>query len=684
MFTFLEQLKARQIAIFLGLVYFIIGLVVFGHYGISYDEEVQRINNGRYNYEYVTGENKQALREGNEKYHGAAFELLLIALEDISGFHDLRHVYLMRHLVNFLFFFASVVCIYLLAIIIFGSEKWALFCGLLYSLSPRFFAEAFYNSKDIIFLAFLVFSIYTMIKLLQKMNIKWLIIHSLVTGFLIDVRILGIMMPMVTLGFVIYENYLLKISAFKPSRIIPILGAYIVLQFLAIMAFWPILWDGPFHHLKAAFVEMSHYHWTGYMKYWGQLYSESQLPWHYLPVWMGITIPTAFLSLVVLGTVIAGVKLLSFNKTTYKKYRFDFMALAIFLGPLLLIIIMKSIVYDGWRHVYFLYAPMVLLGTRAMIWIWKNIKARVQKQNNQKVILVALSALVFSMPLFDIIRYHPYQFAYFNLVGNMFFTPLEKNFEKDYWGLSYKQGLEYLIETAPEEGRIKLMVENSPGYDNRLIIPKKERRRFRYMNNFYENGIYYLSDKRARFEPKKKFDGEIVHQIKTPSGVILDIYKTTASKADRYEIYTKTMDFENSDEFFSYSKAFSGEYVDKLDSADGYGFNTQYTVDSLLLVGHPMIEIDARIRCEKSSPNINYVVVINREGLEEAVLWRGESLGFVVEEPNEWYRWEGSIDIGDIELKKGDNILIYLWNIDGLLMYQDDVKISILSYVESE
>ena len=64
-------------------------------------------------------------------------------------------------------------------------------------------------------------------------------------------------------------------------------------------------------------------------------------------------------------------------------------------------------------------------------------------------------------PVWFMVRQHPHENVYFNqLAGDP--ATLRYRFEMDYWGLSYKQAIDALLEMDTSDD-IKINVENSPG-----------------------------------------------------------------------------------------------------------------------------------------------------------------------------------------------------------------------------
>ena len=82
--------------------FFVAGLAVLDDYGMSLDEDWQRVI-GASAVDYVLG-NDYAPRRYTDWYYGVAFEAPLLLLERILGLEDTRAIYLSRHLLTHLFF----------------------------------------------------------------------------------------------------------------------------------------------------------------------------------------------------------------------------------------------------------------------------------------------------------------------------------------------------------------------------------------------------------------------------------------------------------------------------------------------------------------------------------------------------------------------------------------------------
>ena len=77
------------------------------------------------------------------------------------------------------------------------------------------------------------------------------------------------------------------------------------------------------------------------------------------------------------------------------------------------------------------------------------------------------------------VRYHPYQNLYFNRLAGSNMDDIKKNYELDYWGLSYREGLEYIFKHDARE-KIKVAVDHQPGWVNAQMLPRSDSKRLYY------------------------------------------------------------------------------------------------------------------------------------------------------------------------------------------------------------
>jgi hypothetical protein len=97
---------------------------------------------------------------------------------------------------------------------------------------------------------------------------------------------------------------------------------------------------------------------------------------------------------------------------------------------------------------------------------------------------------------------------------------IKQRFELDYWGLSYREGLEYIVSTDPQE-KIKIAAATSPADWNAFLLPERERRRLFYCHE--DNAKYYLTT--YRYDKDEYNDYNPYYSIEVGGAKILGVYK---------------------------------------------------------------------------------------------------------------------------------------------------------------
>jgi len=453
MLSFLN-LNKNLFALIFFIIFLISGIFIFPNYGISIDEDNTRINGFaslKYIFEIISPEllknsskfdDIPTLHNFREQGIGAIFDLPMAWVEYFFNINDTRNYYLLRHFFNFLFFFTSVVFFFVIVKKRYNSNSFGLLGAFFLILSPRIFADSFYNNKDIVFLSLFIICLYYSLVFLEKPNVKNTVVFSLTSAFCIDIRILGIILPSLIIFF-----YFLKYFDFTYKKIYVLkpLFLYFILTPAFIIIFWPYLWENPFENFISVFKSLSSFDEYVYNFYFGKYILAQNIPWHYPLVWMGITIPIFYIILFWIG-------FLSISKEFYTNLNkielgtrnsfwknnnemLDLIFFTTFLVPLLIVIILNSTLYDGWRHLYFLYPSFLLISMSGLYRV--RIKFFKNKLNYFYIICVLLTVPT----LYWMIKNHPYQYVFFNSIAGKNFNT---KFEMDYWGVANVKALEYI------------------------------------------------------------------------------------------------------------------------------------------------------------------------------------------------------------------------------------------------
>ena len=508
-------------ALFLG-----VGLFIVKDYGISYDE-VRSRKNGIISLDYIVKKDQTLLIYGDRDY-GTFFEIVLVALE--RGLHltdNSRALYLMRHLVTFLLFYLGIIFFYLLCQKSFNSWQIALGGCLFLILSPRIFADAFYNSKDIPCLSLFIICTYTLINYLENKTFVNAFVHAFATSILIDIRIVGIIIPFLTIFLTTIDMSMMAAKKISFRKSLGSLFAYCFFLIVLIILFWPFLWSSPVKNFIYALLAMSHFRWDGAVFYFGKFIPASNLPWHYVPVWIAISTPLAYIITFFIGYVriiiSAGRNLTHF----YRDRKNELIFLLLFSLPLLAVIALKSVVYDAWRQMFFIYPAFLLISLIGLRSLYHFIRGKPGRIFTQTILISLILFNLSSVALF-MIRNHPFQNTYFNSLAGRNMKEIKSKFELDYWGLSYTKALEYIV-SHDSDSAIKIYAEDrSWGLDTQMLNDF-DRDRLVFVSTLPE-AKYFLSVFRLRKEDYKFLDNwyqyiNEYYSIKVDGAAIAVVYR---------------------------------------------------------------------------------------------------------------------------------------------------------------
>ena len=360
-------------------------------------------------------------------------------IEKTFQIDDSKQFFLIRHLFNFTVFFISSIFFFLLLNKRF-SKTLSIIGLIFFYLSPRIFAESFYNNKDIIFLSFFIISLFYAISFLNTPSYKNNFLLSVTCSLAIATRVLGIIVPFVVLVFFILRH-LDKKNNLKKNIFRIIVFFFLVNTFT--LLFWPYLWNDPINNLLSTFESMGAYQWRGGIFYFNEYISGLNIPWHYPIVWILISTPILYLFLFFLGSYLILVRFLKrFINLSKKKIfndiyrgnkeRMDIIVFFILFITLFLVIELNSTLYNGWRQLYFIYPCLIFLSVRGLELISRKFKSR-------NTIIFISPFLIFTC--LWMVTNHPFQFVYFNkFAGNN----IMNNFEIDYSGTSNRSALSYI------------------------------------------------------------------------------------------------------------------------------------------------------------------------------------------------------------------------------------------------
>lgn len=514
---------ARAVVSAFFLLLLVLGSFIYRDYGMAYDEQAQRTI-GAVSVKYVTGifapgllsqgsGTLPALHEFYDKEYGVGFEAPAVLLDFLLKLKDSRDVYMFRHLLNFLFFFAGVVAMFGLAARRFGDWRVGLLAAVLLVLTPRLFAEGFYNSKDIVFMSAFAVAMYTAISLVLAPSLKNAFLHAAATAFAIDVRVMGLLLVIGTVSLIALRLARRELPA---RETLAALLLYVLLVTAFTVAGWPYLWSNPGGNLLAAFASMSHYRWPGSVLYLGELFLASKLPWHYPLVWIVISTPLLYLALFALGFAKTCAQVLRSKLRLWKSEDElqDLIFAGMFFAPIVAIILLHAVLYNGWRHLYFVYPMFLMMAVKGWLILWNSSANRFFKPA-----IAALLGLSLAYTVSWMWANHPLQNVYFNAIAG---RDVRHNFEVDYWGLGNRMALERLLNSDPAPVLHVSSNKESALDHSFMILRPAQRARLRYSRQPGPNS-YYITNYRG--VPYDVGTGPLVFHLTTGKEVAVSVFR---------------------------------------------------------------------------------------------------------------------------------------------------------------
>jgi hypothetical protein len=466
-------------------------------FGVTWDEGARHANGLRV-YDYLSGERDPSLLRGGHVY-GGLFDVIAVEAERRTD----ADRYVVRHVVNSVFGWMGAVFAGALAARLFGTWAGVLAMTLL-AISPRYFADSMNNPKDLPFAAASVAALYA----ISTMSPKWPHISRATAFGLVVALAAALNIRPAALFNVGFFGLLLGIFTLMERRLdwrrLAVLAArvsaVIVAALLLGTLFWPWARQAPLVRPFQALFEASEFPWAGQVLFDGRNYSAPDLPWYYALEWLLISTPPV----VVIG--VAAAALPAARLWVLRRLALSFVVLL----PLSLIVVKDSTLYDGVRHLLFIYPALVVLAASGWIALLQSTTGRARI-----VMAVALALGIANVLVFHA-RSYPNETVYFNeLVGGPrgAFT----RFDLDYWGNCMLQAVQWSAAKARAEGR-EIAVSGWPAH----LVQQNARRypELEFDRHDYELMIRLNRGTRQSVSDLARRDNA-VHQVTTDDGTVL-------------------------------------------------------------------------------------------------------------------------------------------------------------------
>jgi hypothetical protein len=380
---------------------------------------------------------------GYMRFYGALPDVTSVAIQRLM---PEVNPWIVRHAVNSVFGWAGIVVAFLMARHLFGGRAAWLAALFLVSM-PRYISESMNNPKDLPFAVAMLAGLYSVVTIAPEYPyLTWRRAAGLAAAvaLALNVRAMGlVLLGYAAVGLVVA---MLVARETRPSRIAATAARFTLVVVAALIGgtiFWPWAQEQPLVRPIEAFLGVSTFNWGNPSLYGGQDLAASQLPWHYLPRWLLLTLPPV----VVFGAALSIVRLWQSDRS-----RLQTVAIwAFVLMPATVVIVRHLTLYDSIRHMFFIVPPFAILAAAG----WDALLEWVRRPA-ARMAVIALVAIGVAEPLWFQLRNHPNQTAYFTpAIGGP--RGAFARYDMDYWGNCVLQALEWSASQA-EQARMPLGV----------------------------------------------------------------------------------------------------------------------------------------------------------------------------------------------------------------------------------
>ena len=322
--------------------------------------------------------------------------------------------------------------------------------------TPLYYGHSFINAKDGPFAVAVVALLYGLVRILEdypQPKPFTTAIFGLGLGLTLGTRIMGgiaslyMILPLALL--IVHDIRVdgVKSAASRFCTMLVWLIPGFILAYAVMAVIWPWSVQEPLNPIRAVGY-FSHF----FEKPWkemfdGQLISVPDMPRSYVPTLFARKMPEILLLLGLTGVVTA--LALSVRHRLDVRGRAILLLLAgAFVIPVAITIITRPALYNGIRHFIFVLPPLAVLGGLVGAWLLQRLAAR------SRIALIAGSialAAGFAVPIGDMIAFHPYQYAQYNRISGGV-RGATRHYMLDYWGLSFKEAADKLMEVLEEKG----------------------------------------------------------------------------------------------------------------------------------------------------------------------------------------------------------------------------------------
>jgi len=187
------------------------------------------------------------------------------------------------------------------------------------------------------------------------------------------------------------------------------------------------------------------------------------------------------------------------------------------------VILFNSTLYGGWRHLYFIFPSIIYLSIYGIDFLL-NTKIKFIKS-----FLFGLVFLCLINNIKNIIKLHPFQNVYFNIIAE---KRANKLFEIDSWGLANSKAIEFILKDSDDEKEINVRTASFTPLEYSVNIINNERINKLNLDGTVDLGqkyifTNYIYERDPRFTKKYIISNEYkkIYSLRKGNIIINEIFK---------------------------------------------------------------------------------------------------------------------------------------------------------------
>jgi len=464
----LSKQSSRWLVALFFLTLTLVGLLTSADYGQPWDEpweqDILRLNGNQYA-SFLGLSSRMALQsdmpapaslliaDSVERDHGQSAYYPLLWLVADTAISPLAHM-VIWHGYTWLLFMGGVAALWLLCRRLGLSRLLSSVAALFLVLTPRMFAEGHYNNKDVVLLSLVLMTLWLAARLMERPTALCAVVFSLAGAAAANTKIIGLLVWGLCALFVLLRQVAgRRMDRQAWSAAAAALLAYGGFYFLLT----PAMWQDPLAYLRYVLATAADFtRWQNYVLFRGSIFhlKTTPLPRYYLPYMILVTTPLWVLFFLLAGQLAAIRRWLRRGVSPFAEDRAMLLLLCtlLWLVPIGYAVLARPTTYNGWRHFYFLYAPMLVLAAHGLHHTaqWLSRGGSVIPRR----IGAALLALCMGASATQIAISHPYQYTFYNALA--YRENLPAYLELDYWNVSALDALRAVVAQVPDGEQVSI------------------------------------------------------------------------------------------------------------------------------------------------------------------------------------------------------------------------------------